>query len=217
MHAGHLSPEQAVSEANTMLFAGNHTTTAGLGWLWYELARHPQIQQEARAETRQRLDGRLPTFDDFERLPYIQMVVSESLRLNPPAWGLFVREALEDVEIGNYTIPKGSFIFMQPYVTHRDPRFFPDPLRFDPRRFAGGNLNDLQKRAYFPFGMGPHLCVGRSMALFHMTAIVATILQQWEIRLIDDAPTPQPEAQTANWPQNGIPLRVTRRPDGPTF
>ena len=207
--AGELDPEQANDEAYTLLFAGSHTAATGLAWSGYEVSQHSRIQKAVRDELASLSVTRPPRYDDVVRMKFIPAVVRESLRLHPPAWGLFVREARKDVELGGYGIRKGSWVFIQPYVTHRDKRFFADPLKFDPSRFCGAGLSDPQTRAYFPFGMGPHLCVGRNMATIQMTAVVATILQRFELAATSNK-VPTPEPQTSSWPRGGIRIRVRR-------
>jgi len=115
----------------------------------------PQMR-EGRPVAESVLRERSATIEDMPHLPYTAMVVKESLRLYPPLWGLMTREAVTDAKLGGYEIPKGSWIVLSPYVTHRDPRFFANPDRFDPERFAAGRTEQIPANAYFPFGAGPH-------------------------------------------------------------
>ena len=71
-------------------------------------------------------------------------------------------------ELGGYTLRKGSWVYIFPWVTHRDPQFFPDPLKFDPERFSPGRIESMHPRAYFPFGMGRHVCIGARLAMMQM-------------------------------------------------
>ncbi len=133
-----MSDEQARDEAMTLFNAGHDSSAAALAWIWYLVASHPQVEDKLVAEIDQVLGGRLAGYEDVERLTYTEMVVKETLRIYPPTWTLFAREAVEDVEIGGYTVPRGSWVYAFPWVTQRDPRFWSDPERFDPERFAPG-------------------------------------------------------------------------------
>src|SRR5262249_19518954 len=129
------------------------------------------------------LGERPASIGDLPRLQYTGMVVKESLRLYPPIWDLTTREAVSNVELGGYEFPKGSWIALAPYVTQRDPRYFPNPHQFDPERFAAGRAEQIPPYAYFPFGAGPHVCIGNTFAMMEMTLVVATIWQQFRLAL----------------------------------
>ena len=140
--------------------------------------------------------------EDLPRLPYAEKVITESLRLYPPAWGM-PRLAIEDVQIGEYTIPKGCGVSMSQWVVQRDARWFEEPLAFRPERWDG----DLQKRlprfAYFPFGGGPRQCIGNAFAVMEATLLLATIAQQFRFRLVPDHPV-VPLASITLRPKHGI-------------
>ncbi len=180
---GHLTDEEVRDQAVTIFTAGYHTTAVALAWVWYMLARNPEVQAKVVEEVDQVLQGREATLDDVPQFDYLDRVIKETLRLYPPAWALFAREAVEDVELGGYTIPKGAIVSMFPWITQRDERFFPDPLRFDPQRFAPGNAEQIDQFAYFPFGAGPHICIGKSFAMMEIPLVIATVLQDYEIEL----------------------------------
>jgi cytochrome P450 len=206
-----MSDRQARDEALTMFNAGHDTTAAGLTWTWYLLATHPDEEARLLAEVDAVLGGRPATAEDVARLPYAQMVVKESLRLYPPSWTLMAREAAEEVELGGYRLPKGTWVFLFLWVTHRDGRFFPDPERFDPERFAPGRAEQIPPFAWFPFGGGPHVCIGMQLALTQMTLIVATILQHARLPLAPGQGVPEPEPSIAIRPKGGLRVRVTKR------
>ena len=126
-----LSPQLIHDEALTLLLAGHETTALALSWTWYLLAHHPDVDATMQAELQTVLGGRLPTVEDLPQLQYTRMVFTEALRLYPPAW-LMTRRAREEVRIGDYRFPAGTFFLLSPYLTHRDPRFFPDPEAFVP-------------------------------------------------------------------------------------
>src|SRR5205085_8806239 len=134
-----------------------------LMWTWYLLAQHPDVFDALAKELDEVLGGRAPSPADYPRLPYTEMVIAESMRIYPPAW-LIGRMAMEDVAIGGFTIPKGSVAIVSQIVTHRDERFWPEPMRFDPTRFTADAKAARPKFAYFPFGGGPRVCIGEGFA-----------------------------------------------------
>jgi cytochrome P450 len=207
---GRMTDEQVRDETITLLLAGHDTSAAGLTWLWHNLARHPEVLERATAEV-DALGERQPSAADSKRLPYLDMVLKETLRLHPPAIGVFTREAVADVEIGGYPLRRGHQVQLLSFVTQRDPRFFPEPLRFDPERFSPGRAESIPQYAYFPFGAGPRVCIGRQFALVEMLLVAATLLQTLR-------PAPQPGAREVEplphlslRPRAGLPLRWTAR------
>jgi cytochrome P450 len=120
------------------------------------------------------------------------MVIEEAMRLYPPAWGLG-RRALGNDEIGGYSLPKGAYVLLFPYVTHRHPAFWEQPLEFVPERFSAGPVAGRPRFAYFPFGGGPRLCIGKQFALYEAQLILATILSRYQLRLLPGTVvTPEP-------------------------
>ena len=146
-----MTDEKARDEAMTLFNAGHDTTAAALAWIWYLVASHPAIEDRLIEEIDAVLGGKPPTLADLVRLPYVEMVVKESLRLYPPTWSLLPREVVEPVEIGGYGIARGSWIYVFPYVTQRDPRFFKNPRDVRPRAiFAGAVGGDSRPTRIFP-------------------------------------------------------------------
>jgi cytochrome P450 len=125
-------------------------------------------------------------------LPYVERVVTEAMRLYPPAW-IIGRRAIEPYPVADYVLPRRAMLFMSPYVIHRDARFFPDPERFDPDRWTPAMRAALPKFAYFPFGGGTRQCIGEQFAMMELVLIVATVAQQWQLRLVPGhSVVPQP-------------------------
>lgn len=182
-----MSDEQARDEVLTLLLAGHETTANALAWTFYLLAQHPEVTDDLRAEYRAVLDGRLPQMDDLPNLPKTRMVIDESMRLYPPAWAV-ARHALGEDEIGGYRIPKGAYIILVNYVTHRHPDHWERPNEFDPERFSPERSAGRPRFAYSPFGGGPRLCIGNTFALSEAALILATILSKYQLRLASDAP-----------------------------
>jgi len=155
------------------------------------------------------LDDRLPTLADLPKLPYLEMVIKESMRLYPPAWTTS-REAQADFEVGGYTIPKSSIIMMSMYVIHHDARYWDQPDAFLPERFSAANAENIPKYAYFPFGGGPRVCIGNQFAMMEAQLVLATILQRYHLSLIPDQHIKLNPLVTLR-PQPDIQMRISRR------
>ncbi|MGH7563177.1 MAG: cytochrome P450 [Gemmatimonadota bacterium] len=184
-----MEEKQIRDETITMLLAGHETTALALTWTWYLLSQHPGVAARLEEEVDVTLDGRPPGVEDLPRLPYTGRVVKESMRIYPPAYS-FGREALEDDEILGWPVPAGTTLFVFPWVLHRDPRFYPDPLRFDPDRWTESFEMELPRHAYLPFGSGPRMCIGREFARMELVLIVATIAQRFRLEWGAERPTP---------------------------
>ena len=179
--SGGMSDEQVRDEALTLFLAGHETTADALTWTWYLLSQNPRAEAAFHAELDQVLGARLPSFADLPQLRYTEAVFAEALRLYPPAWGIG-RRALEDYPVGDFLIPARSVALMSPYVVHRDPRWFPDPLAFRPERWLAEDTS-RPKFAYFPFGGGARVCIGERFAWMEGTLLLAAIGQRWRLRL----------------------------------
>ena len=205
-----MSDKQLRDEILTLLLAGHETTALALSWTWYLLAQNPEAEKKLHEELDFVLGGREPVVEDLPRLPYAERVIKESLRLYPPAYAI-LRLATEDVEIGGYTIPKGSSAGVSPWVTHHDARFFPEPDRFLPERWTEEFQKKLPRYAYFPFGGGPRICIGAQFALMEAALLLATIAQRWRLRLVPGHPVELFPSITLR-PKHGI--RVTMEARG---
>lgn len=155
------------------------------------------------------MEDRAPTAADFERLGYTRHVVTEALRLYPPAY-MTGREALADCEIAGYRIPAGSTLFMSPWIMQRDPRYFDRPDDFIPDRWADGLARRLPRFAYFPFGGGPRVCIGNGFAMMEAVLVLAAMAQRFGFTLVPGA-TVKPSGSITLRPANGVPVRVERR------
>jgi cytochrome P450 len=202
-HAG-MTDEQLKSELLTLVLAGHETTANALAFTLYLLAKHPEARERVRREAVEALGDRTPTAADLQRMPYALQVLEESLRLYPPAW-IFEREALEDDAIGGYAVPKGSIAAVSPYVMHRNPRYFPDPDRFDPARFDRASARERPRHAYLPFGGGPRTCIGNTFALTEMHLILPMIVRAFTLDL-PDAGSLALEPSVTLRPAGGLPM-----------
>ena len=147
------------------------------------------------------LADRAPTVADLSRLKYAERVVTEVMRLYPPAWSIS-RAALEPCEIGGYRIARGQVAMMSQWVVHRDPRFFDRPEEFDPDRWAV-DAPDRPKYAYFPFGGGQRLCIGAGFAMMEAVLILATILQRFRLAFVAGQDV-TPRASVTLRPRHGV-------------
>jgi len=188
-HGGGMTDGQLRDEVITLFLAGHETTANALTWTWALLGRNPAAEQHLHAELDCVLAGRTPTPDDLPRLSYTRAVVTESMRLYPPAWTMG-RRALKDYHWAGYEIPAGALILMSQWVMQRDPRFWPDPERFDPTRWLE-ERRDRPRFAYFPFGAGNRVCIGEGFAWTEALLLLATIAQKWQV-VIDPAHPVEP-------------------------
>jgi cytochrome P450 len=179
-----MSAKELRDEVLTIFLAGYETVANALSWTWLLLGRNPEAEARLHAEIDSALEGRLPTLEDMPRLPYTEMVIAEAMRLYPPAWAMG-RMATEDVEIGPYRLPKGTFLFFSQYIVHRDPHYFPDPLAFCPERFTTEAKASRPRFAYFPFGGGGRQCIGESFAWMEAVLVLATLAQRWRLSVVD--------------------------------
>ncbi len=178
-----LTDEQVRDEVTTIFLAGYETVANALAWTWLLLAQNPDAEAKMHSEIDNVLEGRLPTMADLPQLRYTEMVLSESMRLYPPAWAMG-RQATAPVTIGPYHLPKGTYFFFSQYIMQRTEKYFPDPLRFDPERFTPEAKAARPKFTYFPFGGGNRQCIGESFAWMEAVLLTATIAQKWRLRLV---------------------------------
>jgi cytochrome P450 len=207
---GHkLDAQQIRDQVLTLFLAGFETVANALAWTWLLLGQNPEAETRLHAELVGVLGGRLPTCEDIPRLEYTAMVLSESMRLYPPAWAMG-REVLEDVSIGPYRLRRGTMVFFSQYIVQRDPRWFPDPERFCPERFTPEAKAGRPRFAYFPFGGGGRQCIGESFAWMEAILTLATIAQRWRVQVVAGQKIELQPKITLR-PKNGIRVRVIPR------
>ena len=195
-----LSDQQIRDEVVTLLLAGHETTALALTYTLHSLGDNPLPEARLHEEIDSVLDRRLPTIADLDELTYTERTVKERMRLYPPVWRI-VREAVEDDELAGYRIPAGTTVAAEPWVIHRDPRFFERPETFRPERWTKEFERDLPPFAYFPFGGGPRRCIGDRFAMLEVRLVLATIARKWRLEPISDELSFSPS--------------ITLRPDGP--
>ena len=191
-------------EALTLLLAGHETTANALAWTWDALARHPEVEARLHAELDDVLGDRDPVPADYPRLTFTRDVVSESMRLRPPAW-ILGRRVVRPFQLGDWTLAPGAVVLLSQIVTHRNPRFWHEPEAFRPARWSNGETAALPRGAYFPFGGGNRICVGESFAWAEAVLVLATIARRVRFRALDLSPVPLEPLVTL---RPGRPLRM---------
>jgi cytochrome P450 len=206
---GSMTDLQLRDELMTLFLAGHETTANALTWTWYLLSQHPEVESRLHEELDRVLNGRLPQGDDLPQLTYTEKVVAESMRLYPPAW-IIGRRTLQDYEISSYRLPVNTLMLISPYIMHRDPRYHPDPLRFDPERWTPEAKAGRPRFSYFPFGGGSRQCIGEAFAWMEGILLVATLAQRWRMRLLPGHPV-APRPLVTLRPKFGMKMTIERR------
>jgi len=204
-----MTRRQLRDEVFSIYLAGHETTAIMLAWACYLLAGHPEVQARVQAEADGVLGGGRPDVGHLAQLGYTRMVLEETMRLYPPAW-LSARNTRADTTIRGHPIPAGARVLFSPYLTHRDPRFWEAPERFDPERFAPEAAARRPKFAYYPFGGGPHLCIGQGFALMEAQIALVMIAQRFQLDPEPGRPA-APRIATTLRPHPGVWLRLRRR------
>lgn len=205
-----LDVSEVRDQVMTFYFAGHETLSSVLPWVLYLLASAPSIAQRVEIEVDQVLGGRLPKADDIPKLTYTTQVLQEALRLYPPIISLS-RRVITPFEIMGYSIPVDAHVYMSQYAVQRDPRWWPDPERFDPDRFSPGANMEWRRAAYFPFGMGARQCIGEGFAMLEGVIILAILVQRWRLQPISSSPPPFTKNIITLRPRGGMPLRLNQR------
>lgn len=212
MVAGRDKPGSETTDAQLnstmMMYFGADQLHALFAWTFMLLAENPGAETKFHAELDREVAGSKPIMpSELGKVKYLHNVAKESMRVMPPVWGFF-RELTADYQLGDTVLPQGSLMGFSPWVTHRDARVWPDPLRFDPDRW----LPDAKRppsMSYFPMSAGPYRCHGTELAMIEAGIIMATIGRRWKLSMASRAPRPM-----ATWctePRGGMPMRVTRR------
>ncbi len=204
-----MTDRQVRDEVMTLFMAGHETTAVALAWTWLLLGQQPAAEAGLGETLAAALDGRVPTAEDLPRLAYAEHVVSEAMRLYPPAYALG-RQAIRRTAVAGHTLGRGVIVVVPTWVVHRDPRWFADPLAFRPERWADGLARRLPRYAYAPFGGGPRQCVGNAFAMMEAVLILVTIARRFRLVLEpDQRVTPVPYVTLR--PEPGIRARLVRR------
>jgi cytochrome P450 len=206
-----MSDEQISDEVRTLSLAGYETVAEALSWSWYLLAGATEAESAVWAE----VDG-VATGErgigtaELARLPWCRMVLAEAMRLYPPTW-LFVRVAQrDDVLPSGVFVAAGSKLYLSQWVMHRNPRYFADPDRFDPRRFAPEAIGSRPRFTYLPFGAGRRLCIGEEFAWMQGVSIMASVARRFRL-VLPPGQSVEPEPNVTLRPHGGLPMRLAAR------
>jgi cytochrome P450 len=204
-----MTDRQVRDEVMTLFLAGHETTAVALSWTWYLLAQHPEVDARLADELRVVLGGRPPMVADLPALRYTEMVVTESMRLYPPAYGIG-RQAARPTAVAGQPMGAGGIVIIPTWVVHRDIRWFDKPEEFRPERWDEAAARRLPRFAYFPFGGGPRQCIGNAFAMMEAILILAAIAQRFRLALAPgQRVTPAPYITLR--PEPGIHIRLERR------
>jgi cytochrome P450 len=197
------------------LGATSATSLRPLPWVWYLLATHPEAERRLHAELDRVVGDRAPAVDDLAKLTWLRQVVDETMRLYPPLPIMMMRRAAADDTVCGRRVPRGSIVAILPWIVHRHRKLWHDPDRFDPERFNPGAVKGRSRYAYLPFAVGPHVCVGASMAMLQLTITVAVMARHFRFRLVPGRRV-EPTAWTNIRPRDGIWMTVEKRLSAPS-
>jgi cytochrome P450 len=207
-----MTDKQLRDEVMTLFLAGHETTANTLAWTFWLLSLNVAAEARLAEELERVLGGRPPTLGDLRRLPYVESVIKESMRLYPPAW-VMGRESVGECEVGGYRMRAGSTALMSQWVIHRDPRYHHKPKRFDPDRWAAGHEKGMPRFAYFPFGGGPRQCIGAGFAMTEACLVLAAVAQRFRMELAPGQRV-EPYASITLRPKGGIRMTLAKRSRG---
>jgi len=180
-----------------------------MAWSWYLLAQNPEVEAQLHAEVDRVLGEKAAQLTNLAELSLTAGVFAEALRLYPPVWAMG-RRAITSCSIGDHTVPAGSVLVMSQYVTHRDPRWFPNPEAFDPRRWTAEARAARPRFSYFPFSAGSRACLGEAFAGMEGVLCLATLAQAWKLQVVPEhSVTLQPQLTLRA--RHGIKMRVEPR------
>lgn len=177
------SDAELLDELITLIVAGYETSAGTLNWAWYLLAGNPEAEEKllTEARTQCRTDAGIDK-ESLTGMTYCQQLLEETLRLYPPVW-LFSRRAIEEDQIGDFDVPRGTDIYLSPYILHRSEEYWPDPNRFDPDRFGEAAEYKKGDRPYFPFSLGPRRCLGEYFSFLEMKVHLGLLIQKFHMTL----------------------------------
>ncbi|MDY6940505.1 MAG: cytochrome P450 [Cyanobacteriota bacterium] len=203
-----MSDEELRDELITLLVAGHETTATALAWALYWVHHQPEIGEKLRRELDGLAENAHPNGldpNEILKLPYLNAVVQETLRMYPVVMFALPRLVKAPVQILGYDLEPGSVISPCIYLTHHRPDLYPEPKRFKPERFLEKQFSQSE---YLPFGGGNRRCIGLAFALFEMKLVLATVLSNWEMELASSQPIKPVRRGLLIAPENGVPMVV---------
>jgi cytochrome P450 len=206
---GLLTNQQIRNEVMNLFAAGYEVTAYTLAFTLYLISQHPDVETRLFEEIDRVVGQKGIAIPDLEQMPYLEMVLKESMRLLPVTTVLS-RQATENVMLDGYTVPKNSAVLFAPWTLHRCPEYFPKPLCFDPERFHPDRKDKIPKFAYLPFSAGPRICIGNAFAMMQMRINLATILQNYRLTVAPEYQF-EPIYSFNTRPKNGLAMTVKVR------
>jgi cytochrome P450 len=205
-----MSAAEVRDQMVTIFLAGHETTATAMAWVWYLLSQHPAAEAKLHAELERVLAGRAPTADDVAALAYTRMVIEEAMRLYPPAPGFSDRVALAADTLCGEPVAPGEIMLVNTWMLHRNPKYWDHPERFEPERFCAERSAGRPRFAYLPFGAGPRICIGMSLALTEAVLILAALAQRHRLRLPPGRPV-ELQQQVTLRPRGGLKMVLQPR------
>jgi cytochrome P450 family 4 len=206
-----LTNEEIREEVDTFMFEGHDTTASGISFALYSLANNPEAQEKA-YEEQVALFGKeknpTVTYGDLQEMKYLELVIKEALRLYPSV-PFYARETNQEVEFGGTKIPKGVNITIFAYGIHRDPKYFPDPEKFDPSRFE--TIDGKLPYAYIPFSAGPRNCIGQKFAMLELKSTISKVIRNFKLAPASPHHSLKLVAETVLKSDNGVRLALMER------
>ncbi|KAI3698301.1 hypothetical protein L2E82_41751 [Cichorium intybus] len=203
---GEITEEEVVDNVVLLVFAAHDTTSYAISMTFKMLNNHPdchcRLLEEHEEIARTKRPGENLTIEDVKKMEYTWQVARETMRLFPPIFGSF-RKAMTDIEYEGFTIPRGWKVLWTTYGTHYDEEYFPDPMRFDPSRFA----DPVQAYSFIPFGGGPRLCAGYQLAKLNILVFVHCVVTQynWSVVYPEEPIVMDP----LPFPSKGMPIKIS--------
>lgn len=196
-------------EITSMLILGHESTANTLTWLFFQLSQHPAIQEELYQEIAAVIGEAEPNEAHFEQMPLLKAIISEILRMYPASWSIARKNISEENFLG-LVIPKGSNIWLSPYLMHRHRKYYKNPEAFRPDRFLNGEMANNHKYAYFPFAAGPRGCVGEGLAWQEIMCITVNLAKNFVFELAPGQRI-EPIARISVKPSKGVNMILSKR------
>ncbi|EFC45549.1 predicted protein [Naegleria gruberi] len=209
-----LTDGEVKSNSMIMVLAGHETTSTLMQWVSYEISKKPEIQDKLFKEVTEVLNGRDPTYEDVEKLHYVNAVLMETLRYRPPVSAI-IRQANRNTTLGDYPIPKGTTINPMFQYLHKRPDIWTEPNSYMPERFVDPQFREESQHnlTFLAFSFGNRQCIGKKFSLLEACMILAKLIQNYKFRLLNDE-TVDPvvsHIRVVNRPSKNMKIEITRR------